>query len=831
MASTEGKMWAYSPAYQLLVLASFGIILFLEKDGRRRLFFGWYSVLVFLFLFNPLSYMIAGLFHPDIPVYIVRLFLLVPIFAVVSYALVILVKNANARIRPVFLLVGILVIMFFGYPAPVEMTNFGVAENPENVPGDLIEVSNIIKEDWGDGYKGVMIPVDERIFQLYIRQIDPSIICVGYPKLDEESESYYEDFMGAIRSMDVDYWIYEKTDDSEKEFHKLGAVKIGKTKNFDVYKDDWHSPKRTYDDVYGKVTSKFYYDADGNLLAQNGGVTGTEWTYDTEGRIATVRYYGEDGRLFCIADGYAGIDYGYDEDSRENQRIYIGTDGNPKQMSDGSFGYRITGFNENSQVLGYRYLDEDEQPTTLKKGYAGIDYVYDEENRLIKQTFLNEKDEPVVIADGYASFEQTYDENGWLMSVTYFDADGSSILLPGGYATVKYVGYDENGVSYGERYFDTKGDPVMLPAGYAGVDYERDENNRVTKYTYLDQKERPTEVLSGYTCLNYIYDNLGNVTSEYYEDGNGNRVALSSGRGGYERIFDGKSRVTKYTYIDEEQEPFEISAGYATIRYLYDENGYNTGERYYDGEDHLCKNTSGYAGVDYVRDEAGYITRYIYLDEEEQPTEISGGYAMLERTYDIFGYPVDDIYLDKDGKKVELSGGYTSIKRYYNEFHQVMQIDYLDADDKLTEISDGYASLCYMGYDAYGYSVGEMYLDTNGKPTAISNDFYGVMYTRDERMRLVETTYVDQDKKPMEKEDGVAYADRSYERNGQIQTEVYLDTKRNPVEISTEISQDDGKTMEEISCYSVRYYYDSDSCVMKTEYLDRDGQPVYTNER
>ena len=165
---------------------------------------------------------------------------------------------------------------------------------------------------------------------------------------------------------------------------------------------------------------------------------------------------------------------------------YLDTNGAPVIQSAGHYAL-LREYDENNRNYMTTYLDENNNPTTIKSGYAIVRRTYYEtgvnEGKVENVFYFDISEHPATSKYGQYGVHYDYDELGRKTGTTYLDASGFPMTVTRGYATVKRTFYSDNTVET-EMYYDETGSPVALSAGQYGIKHV--DGQRV----YLDRDGR-----------------------------------------------------------------------------------------------------------------------------------------------------------------------------------------------------------------------------------------------------------------------------------------------------------------------------------------------------
>lgn len=179
----------------IFFLAALVYLFFAEKRKPIRIMFIYVPVIVLLLFFNPLVTRIIYK-YVDIEIYY-RILWLLPVTAVVGFAVVQLWGRMKEQLRLPFALVAAVVIMVSG---SFIYSNgfFRKAENIYHVPQSVVDICDVIKVEGRE----VMAVFPEEMLQ-YVRQYCP-VICMPYGReVTVDRWSYYWSELHQVMESDV----------------------------------------------------------------------------------------------------------------------------------------------------------------------------------------------------------------------------------------------------------------------------------------------------------------------------------------------------------------------------------------------------------------------------------------------------------------------------------------------------------------------------------------------------------------------------------------------------------------------------------------------------
>lgn len=212
-------------------------ILVLEKEKIKRYTFLWYSIVVLVFIYNPLTLLICkyileeSTFHQ----YYLRFFTLLPVIIIVAYMFTLIVNKVTGVKKLAAVAVSCALIALAGKCIYAEDW-FTKAENRNKVPQDVITICDIFADYEGDTIK-IMAPQD---ISVYLRQMDSrfsmpyarSIPDEAYELTNEKPE--VSEVAEYAKENDVDYVVVSAVDDILDAYLNYGFKLYGRTAYYAV---------------------------------------------------------------------------------------------------------------------------------------------------------------------------------------------------------------------------------------------------------------------------------------------------------------------------------------------------------------------------------------------------------------------------------------------------------------------------------------------------------------------------------------------------------------------------------------------------------------------
>ena len=155
--------------FALLFAVAIIVILILEKEKIKRYAFLWYSLVVLVFIYNPITLFLSRKFlePTTFDQYYLRFFSLVPVIVVIAYMFTLLATKLTGVKKLAGVIVACLIIAILGNCIYTEDW-FTKAENRNKVPQDVVTICDIFADYEGDVIR-IMAPQD---IAVYLRQMD-----------------------------------------------------------------------------------------------------------------------------------------------------------------------------------------------------------------------------------------------------------------------------------------------------------------------------------------------------------------------------------------------------------------------------------------------------------------------------------------------------------------------------------------------------------------------------------------------------------------------------------------------------------------------------------
>ncbi|MBO4374960.1 MAG: hypothetical protein J5829_07615 [Lachnospiraceae bacterium] len=252
--------------YLLLYLAAL-VLVAVKGKKRERMIFLPQAVLALLTVFNPVFPVLLDRFF-DVNKEYYRFFWLLPVITAISFAAVNIVFDLSKSIVRGVVASLILICIFAAAGNFIYEDGYGRIENIYQMPGELLQVCDIIHADTKAAYPKAMAEYD---YSMQIRQYDASIIlaCDREQYIDAvtkgvdsdmiHSDENYESrllavvgcslridagaFLEALENTGTEYVIVTKESDIAEFCEEAGLKKAGSTANHAVYHYEMKEPK------------------------------------------------------------------------------------------------------------------------------------------------------------------------------------------------------------------------------------------------------------------------------------------------------------------------------------------------------------------------------------------------------------------------------------------------------------------------------------------------------------------------------------------------------------------------------------------------------------
>lgn len=418
--------WGQS-RYQLLLYLSIGIILLKEKEAWKKIVFGWYGIVCFIGLMNPVTVKITSRIWGESVAYYCRQFSLIPNLIVMSYGIVLLYTKVHEKKRMILVALMILFICMSGNNIYQESW-YTMANNYEKIPKDVVEIANYLKKH--ESMVKIAVPTS---IGGYLRQYSNVIQSQGRVVYDSDMENELQnenpnvyEIMSKAGESGCDYLVAQNYKNVEGLYKEAGYILCLKTDNYVVYKvesvDRW------------------------------------QYKYDDLNRLEACTFWNSNNIISNSPDGYAIKKIHYNDKGEIQSEYYYDANGIPVVASEGQCGV-IYEYDNSGNVIQITYCDEKAKPVIAIYGYAIARYEYDKKGNRIKVNYYDEDDKPMALETGQYGERYEYNENGKIKRKIFVDANDMQIQLSIGYSSIVYE-YDKDGNKIDEKFYDINGKEV-----------------------------------------------------------------------------------------------------------------------------------------------------------------------------------------------------------------------------------------------------------------------------------------------------------------------------------------------------------------------------------
>ncbi len=167
-------------------------------------------------------------------------------------------------------------------------------------------------------------------------------------------------------------------------------------------------------DKLDRITEIAYFDESDALIDMSEGYARMVKTYDkSDDRpaaqpISEEYFDAKEQRVNC-SKGYARVEYDYDANDRMIETRYYDMNGDPVACAEGYWRYK-TAYTMHGEQGYERYYGTDGKLMMMPdKGYASVEYIYENKSYLAKEIYYDENGDEVIAANGYSRIEYTYE--------------------------------------------------------------------------------------------------------------------------------------------------------------------------------------------------------------------------------------------------------------------------------------------------------------------------------------------------------------------------------------------------------------------------------------
>ncbi len=280
-------------------------------------------------------------------------------------------------------------------------------------------------------------------------------------------------------------------------------------------------------DKEGNLLMQQSRDSIGNLIIDNAGNCGIEFTYDNEGNMLTATFMDENWESMHIADtrtadekaGIQRIEWKYDEYGRQTEMRFVDVNGNPEENVHGCHRtvYEYDDHGNNVRQVSYNIKN-----LPAAQGFSGTsiyEFRYDDKGRMIEARFLDANQNPCSTPGYLSKIIKKYDENGEeILNEQYSAETGSEEICYKYEKTPRCIYTRWNDGTSRIDSLDLKGRTTFV--GFYGKDgkLEMTGGRAYERYTYTDEIGKSTSMVINYDELGKRVDVKGTCRTVTFTD-------------------------------------------------------------------------------------------------------------------------------------------------------------------------------------------------------------------------------------------------------------------------------------------------------------------------
>ena len=639
---------------QFIFYACLLLLFFLEKDKVKKHALFWYPLLVYAALSNPLAIWVGKRVWGENVAYFARKYSLVPVFYVMAYAAVLVLKKLSGVKKLLAALAICGVFCFFGTYNYADEYQRSV--NKYKIPTDVIVIS-----DWFDTQgKDITIATPVELTH-YFRQYNADLHIISrlrdgssdIPKNLSVEFPDVEYVMSKSCMRGCDYVVTLNQPSVDLAYESAGYEPVFQTAAYSVYACGGYVGYTKEYNEKEQITAKSYYNKRGEAALVNAGYHRIEYGYDDRGNVITEAYFDKDDEPVACKNGYASVKYTCDKKGRNTEVYYFAKDGSPYRYKEGYSGEKLS-YNEKGRVSRRIYTDAQGNPVTRTDGYSAEQYTY-KGGRVDKTMYLDKDLKPVRCKDGYFGRKDTYDDDGNLTERVFLDENGKPAAPENETYAVIRREYNSRHYITKESYFDVYDSPTDCADGFASVTYERDASGNNLYEAYFDPQDEPVFCKDGYGGIKREYNSDNKEVKTTYVNVLGYPMMNPQGYSIQVSSYNAKGILRSVSYYDTKEKLVRNRRGVAKEVYTCDDRGNRIKVKYFNTNGKITFCRGKYAGFFRDFDENNRLVKIRYFDRHEEPCMTKNGYAVEERVYDENGKFKETVYYDLDGNKVEVN--------------------------------------------------------------------------------------------------------------------------------------------------------------------------------
>ena len=216
------------------------IYIFVKSDKKKRIFFVYYSLFIFLITLNPFFNKAVGSIFKKSTYW--RVFWMLPLGITIAYAGVKLIGESNKKFERIFVSIGLILTIIISGKLIYNKDNYKQLGNVYKLPDEAVLVAQLLKTDEYEGQKKAYVP---ETLTPYIRQIDGSINLAykrepagykGHKFVETLAIGDVKKITDLAKETECNYIVMKKEVKINVDFHYFGYEKINETDNYIIYK-------------------------------------------------------------------------------------------------------------------------------------------------------------------------------------------------------------------------------------------------------------------------------------------------------------------------------------------------------------------------------------------------------------------------------------------------------------------------------------------------------------------------------------------------------------------------------------------------------------------
>ena len=507
---------------------------------------------------------------------------------------------------------------------------------------------------------------------------------------------------------------------------------------------------------YGDLIRHVFFNDNGDKALGPEGVYSIIISYTPDNLVKTTKFLDKNGNLMNNSGGYA---------IEIEERILI---------------------NDEWKTLKRFFKNAKNELINNEDGVLITRFFYYDNGHIVEKVSMDENENPCINKDGFSKVRYTYDAKDRLIQEEFFDMNKQLCNNNKGYS-IKRIEYDDKERAIFEISYDSIGSPIVIEKGTYGIKQFYDDRGRIIKKQYFDEDLNRTSRnnFGEYEVIfEYVEKDMGHETiiRSIGEDGN---LQVNNEGWAIKKIgYDNEGFKIYVKTIDESNFPICTYNECYGYEIKYEDNHKKYTKKYLQPNNKLGKGPNGYSVVRGEFDEYGRVVLEIslYYNEDEKPTLLPNGtygneirYRYYEKKDKLFKKIQTNLGLD--GNKCVDKEGICEIHLYFDLEGKIVGEHFYDNSGRLVSDEMGYFSYSHT-YEGPKERQREI-IRGDGRslnPFAIKQR----SLIKDEKGRVLEELYFDEQRKPVIDENGnygigYIYLDDSHER-----IICCLDSKRNP---------------------------------------------------